>query len=212
MASSQFTPNAGDLIIDPKTGQFTEIGRILVRTLTQAVSGFAPTTAQYWTSTSDAGLSNERNLGALASGYLKILSAAGIAVPSSVAAIPMMDIAGLATALAAYRPIAPRVTALTSNATPTPNADTTDLYSLTAQAAGAAFVNPTGTPGNGQTLQIRLKDDGTARGLTWGTAYVAGGVALPSTTVLSKILNLFFTFNTDNGLNRWQLYLSAQEA
>jgi hypothetical protein len=102
MPFTPFTPNAGDLIIDPKTGQFTEIGRILVRTLTQAVSGFAPTTAQYVTTTSDAGLSNERNLGALASGYLRIVSAAGIAVPSSVASIPLADIATLVAG--AYTP------------------------------------------------------------------------------------------------------------
>jgi hypothetical protein len=107
---------------------------------------------------------------------------------------------------------APRVTSVVSSATPTPDADTTDLYSLTAQTAAAAFVNPTGTPVDGQQLRIRIKDDATARALTWGTAYVAGGVALPSTTVLSKILTLTFLYNTANALNKWQLIASAQEA
>lgn len=105
----------------------------------------------------------------------------------------------------------PRVTSVASSATPSPNADTDDLYDLTAQAAAAAFADPSGTPVNGQKLMIRIKDNGTARALTWGTAYVAGGVALPSTTVLSKILTLGFIYNTANSLNKWQLVASAQE-
>lgn len=107
---------------------------------------------------------------------------------------------------------APRATSVVSSATPTPDVDTTDLYSLTALTTAAAFVNPTGTPTNGQRLTIRIKDDATARALTWGTAYVAGGVALPATTVLSKITTLSFIWNSDNALNKWQLIASAQEA
>lgn len=126
--------------------------------------------------------------------------------------IAQSDVIGLLAALALLRPLATRVNGTTSSATPTPDCDTTDLYSLTAQAAAAAFVNPTGTPANGQKLLIRIKDNGTARALTWGTAYVAGGVALPTTTVLSKILTLGFIYNTDNSLGKWQLVASAQEA
>jgi hypothetical protein len=114
--------------------------------------------------------------------------------------------------LATVRPLAPRVTSITSSATPTPNADTDDVLDITAQAAAAAFGNPTGTPVNGQKLIIRIKDNATGRALTWGSAYVAGGVALPSTTVLSKILTLGFIYNTANALNKWQCVASAQEA
>lgn len=108
--------------------------------------------------------------------------------------------------------VVPRVNGTTSSATPTPNADTTDLYALTAQAAAAAFGAPTGTPVNGQKLLIRIKDNGTARALTWDAAYVAGGTALPSTTVISKILTIGFIYNTDNSLNKWQCVGSQQEA
>jgi hypothetical protein len=104
------------------------------------------------------------------------------------------------------------VTSLTSSATPTPNADTDDLLDITAQAAAAAFGNPTGTPVNGQKLIIRIKDNATARALTWGSAYVAGGVALPSTTILSKILTIGFIYNTANALNKWQCVAASQEA
>lgn len=211
MAGAQFTPNAGDQIIDPQTGEFTEIGRRLVRLLSTAVGALAPIDAQYWTSTSAASLTNERNLGALASGYLLVVTLGAIAVPATVATIPLADITGLVAALAARRTFVPRVTGAASSATPTPNADVTDLYSLTAQAAAAAFGTPTGTPVNGQPLQIRIKDNATAHALTWSAGYVAGGVALPATTVLSKILTLSFLYNTDNGLNAWQLIAAAQE-
>jgi hypothetical protein len=199
-------------IIDTVTGQVTEIGRLYLRTLGAAVGALAPTDANYWVSTPSGGLSAERNLGALASGYLKLATAIGIATPSTVSTIPIADITGLVAALAALRPFGPRVTSVASSATPTPNADTDDLYDLTAQAVAGAFANPTGTPVNAQALTIRIKDNGTARALTWGTAYVAGGVALPATTVLSKILTLDFLYNTANALNKWMLLRAAQEA
>lgn len=98
--NSQFTPQATDKIFDPLTGQLTEIGRILIRTLSEQVGALAPITAPYWTSTAEPALTNERNLGALASGYLKIVTAIGIATPSTVALIPQADVSGLVAALA----------------------------------------------------------------------------------------------------------------
>lgn len=52
---------------------------------------FAPVDAQYYVATSNATLTNERNLGVLASGYLKITVAAGVATPSSTSRIPLVD-------------------------------------------------------------------------------------------------------------------------
>jgi hypothetical protein len=44
-----------------------------------------------------------------------------------------------------------------------------------------------GTPVDGQKLLIRIKDNGTARAITWGASFVSSGVAsLPATTVISK--------------------------
>lgn len=105
----------------------------------------------------------------------------------------------------------PRVGGAASSATPTPDVDSQDLYDLTALAVAAGFVNPTGTPVNGQKLIIRIKDNGAARALTWGTAYIAGGANLPSTTILSKILTLGFIYNTANALNKWQCVAASQE-
>lgn len=105
-----------------------------------------------------------------------------------------------------------RVTSVTDSATPTPSADNDDLYELTALAQAAVFAAPTGTPVNGQKLMIRIKDNGTARALSWNAVYVAGGVALPTTTILSKIMHLGFVYNTANGLNKWMLIAIALEA
>lgn len=108
--------------------------------------------------------------------------------------------------------ITSRVQSVTDAATVTPDADANDCVDITAIAQAFTIANPTGTPTNFQKLIIRIKDNGTARAITFGTAYVAGGVALPTTTVISKILTLGFIYNTANSLNKWQLVASAQEA
>lgn len=104
-----------------------------------------------------------------------------------------------------------RVQSVSDAATVTPNADSDDCVDITAIAQAFTIANPSGTPTNFQKIIIRIKDNGTARAITWGNGYVAGGVALPTTTVLSKILNLGFMYNTANTLNKWQLIASAQE-
>jgi hypothetical protein len=52
----------------------------------------SPSTASYWTSTAEPALSAETNLGALATGYLKQTTVAGVATPSTVTTIPASDI------------------------------------------------------------------------------------------------------------------------
>ena len=105
------------------------------------------------------------------------------------------------------------ITSTTDSATPTPTGGSLrNVFDVTALAQAATFGAPSGTPANWNRLIIRIKDDGTARGLSWNAIYVAGGVALPTTTVLSKILTLGFIYSTANSLNKWQLVASAQEA
>lgn len=108
--------------------------------------------------------------------------------------------------------ITPRIQSVTDAATVTPNADNDDMVDITAIAQAFTIANPSGTPVNGQKLIIRIKDNGTARAISFGTGYVANGVSLPTTTVLSKILVLGFIYNTANSLNKWSLVASAQEA
>lgn len=106
--------------------------------------------------------------------------------------------------------VTPRVTSATSSATPTPDSDASDAYSLTALATDAVFAAPTGTPTNFQKLLIRIKDDGTARAITWNAIYLAMGVALPTTTVIGKILLVGFIY--DSITSKWGCVAVNQEA
>lgn len=83
----------------------------------------------------------------------------------------------------------------------TPTAGTTNQYTVTALAQAATIAAPSGTPIDGQKLTIRLKDDGTARALTWTTssgAYRAIGVTLPTTTVASKVTYVGCVYNSQD--------------
>jgi peptidoglycan/xylan/chitin deacetylase (PgdA/CDA1 family) len=85
--------------------------------------------------------------------------------------------------------ITPRVGTTTSSATPTINTDIYDQYNITALAAAITSMttNLSGTPTDGQKLTIRIKDNGTARAITWGASFVSSGVAtLLATTVVNK--------------------------
>jgi hypothetical protein len=106
--------------------------------------------------------------------------------------------------------ITARVFAEASNGTITPALDSYDQHNVTAQAAAGSIAAPTGTPTAAQKFILRIKDNGTARALTWAGIYRAMGVALPSTTVLSKTLYLGFIYNSTD--TKWDLVASAQEA
>ena len=105
-----------------------------------------------------------------------------------------------------------RVQYVTNAATITPNADSDDCVEISAIAQAFTIANPSGTPVNFQKLVIRIKDNGVARAITWGNGYSILAVALPTTTVLSKITMCGFLYNTANGLNKWQLTSFLQEA
>jgi hypothetical protein len=102
-----------------------------------------------------------------------------------------------------------RVTTIASSATPTPNADTDDLYVITALGTATVFGAPTGTPTEGQSLIIRIKDNAAARAITWNAIYRGIGVTLPTTTVVSKVLYVGFKYNASD--TKWDAIAVAQE-
>ena len=107
--------------------------------------------------------------------------------------------------------ITKRITTITSHATPTINTDDCDCVTITAQAAALTSMttNLSGTPTNFQPLIFRIKDNGTARAITWGASFEAKGVALPTTTVISKVLTVGFLYDTVT--SKWGCVASAQE-
>lgn len=104
---------------------------------------------------------------------------------------------------------APSIQAVASAATVTPTFSD-DLVKITAQAAGLILANPTGTAVPGRGLAIRIKDNGTARAITYGSQYRPIGVTLPTTTVVGKTLYLGLIYNSDD--TKWDVVAVAQEA
>jgi hypothetical protein len=174
-------------IIDTVTGSVTEIGRIFLRTLTAAANALAPIDAAYWTSKATAGLSAEVNLGALASGYLKLASAIGIATPTTVPTIPQADIAGLAATLAGLAPLAsPALTGV-------PTAPTAAPGTNTAQLATTAFVRANAAGGIWQNQPFNAAHYSAAGGGSWTVG--AAAVITNRYCLIGKVLF-------------WQLYIS----
>lgn len=105
-----------------------------------------------------------------------------------------------------------RVQTVTSASTVTPNADTDDFVNITAQAAGLTLANPTGTPGDAQMIVIRIKDNGTARSITFGTEYraIGLGLSLPTTTVISKTMYIVCVRNNTD--TKWDVVNVMQQA
>lgn len=91
-----------------------------------------------------------------------------------------------------------RVDGTASAATYTFNWDSFDAAKITAQAAALTLANPSGTPTAMQSVVIRLKDNGTARPITYGTQWRALGVVLPTSTVVGKTTYIGGFWNSDD--------------
>lgn len=93
----------------------------------------------------------------------------------------------------------PRVSASATATTLTINADSFDCISVTALAS-ALTLTWSGTPVDFQGMIIRLKDNGTARALTFtGSKFEAKGTDLPTTTVAGKVLTVAFLYDSVTG-------------
>jgi hypothetical protein len=93
-----------------------------------------------------------------------------------------------------------RVQSVVSAATVTPNANTDDMVKITAQAAALALANPSGTPTEGQGMVIRIKDNGTARAISYDTQYRQIGVVMPLITVISKTTYIAMIYNATDSM------------
>jgi hypothetical protein len=93
------------------------------------------------------------------------------------------------------------VTATSYTTSTTINSDITDIYEITAQAGALLFNNPSGTPTNGQMMLVQMKDNATARALTYGTQFSSLGDTLPTTTTISKWLYFIVQWNSTD--SKW---------
>lgn len=99
--------------------------------------------------------------------------------------------------------ITARVDSTTSSATPTINTDNVDTYKLTAQAADITSftTNLSGTPTDDQILHIVIIGT-AARAITWGSKFESSTVTLPTTTVSTNRLDVYFIWNT--ATSKWR--------
>ena len=103
----------------------------------------------------------------------------------------------------------PLVSTVTSSGTVTPDAGY-DLTVVTAQAAPLVIANPSGTWSQGQAAVVWVKDNGTARAVSFGANILPWGVSLPTTTVVSKWLSVGFWYNSIS--TKWYVVSVNQEA
>lgn len=86
----------------------------------------------------------------------------------------------------------------TTSGTITPTGDSSDQYEILGLTGTTTIAAPSGTPVAGQKLTLRIKDNGTARTLSWTTTSggyrVMGGV-LPTTTAASKNIYIGCIYN-----------------
>lgn len=94
-------------------------------------------------------------------------------------------------------------------ATPTTNSDNVDVMNFTGLAAAITSMttNLSGTPVDGDLLEFRFLDDGTARAITWGATFAATTVALPTTTVISTCLRVLFEWRAAS--SKWECLASV---
>jgi len=92
----------------------------------------------------------------------------------------------------------------------TPDPDNYDLYIATALGQTLSINAPTGTPAHGQAVMFRIKDNGTARTLSWNAIWRAIGVTIPTATVANKTLYVAARYNLTD--LKWDVLSVGREA
>jgi hypothetical protein len=176
----------GDLVYASSTTAFTRLAAVAVgQVLVSAGTGTAPAySANPQVTTIELGAATDTTLARVSAG---VISVEGVTVPTI-----------SSTSTITNKRNQPRITSAASYTTDTGTSldvSTTDIFVITAQAGALLFNAPGGTPVQGEKLMIRIKDNGTARALTYNAIFRASSdLALPTTTVLSKTLYMGFIY------------------
>lgn len=73
---------------------------------------------------------------------------------------------------------------------------TKQMFTVSALAAAATILAPTFSVQDMMSGVLRIKDNGTARALTWNSAWVGIGVSLPSTTTAGKWMYISYIYSS----------------
>lgn len=124
--------------------------------------------------------------------------------PHSVSAEQIGALTASSTDTLTNKRITNRVNSTTSSSSYTPNIDSYDAAKITALAADITLNAPSGTPTSMQSYLLRIKDDGTARLLTFNAIYrFSSDQPAPTTTTLGKTMYLFMVYNSDD--TKWDV-------
>lgn len=109
----------------------------------------------------------------------------------------------------------PRISSQANPASISVDISSYDQYVVTALAQTLSFpASTTGTPVNGNKMIIRIKDNGTARSISWTTtgagSWRAIGTTLPTTTTINKVLYIGAIYNSDDAY--WDVVAVTQQA
>lgn len=97
-----------------------------------------------------------------------------------------------------------------TSANPITPASTDLQYNVTALAVDATVSAPSGSPVNGSKLLLRIKDDGSARNLSWNAIYRGVGVTIPAATTAGKTMYIGLTYNSAD--SKWDMVAVSVEA
>lgn len=111
--------------------------------------------------------------------------------------------------LAADAKIQVRTNVQSSPGTLTANVDNYEIQAVTNLNSGITLANPTGTPVNGQGLMYRIKDNGSAQSISYGSQFRAIGVTPPTATVAGKTLYINVRWNAE--ATKWDILGVARE-
>lgn len=82
-------------------------------------------------------------------------------------------------------------------------------YNVTALASAATIAAPSGAPTQSQLMVLRIKDNGTARALTWDTVYRAVATELLTSTVAGKVMYIGGKYNVEDA--KWDILACSVE-
>lgn len=106
--------------------------------------------------------------------------------------------------------VTPRVGLLNTSGTLTVPTDDYDLFDYTLNN-NSTFNATVGTPQDGQRYTLRIRDDGTARTISWNSlVFREIGVTLPSTTVVNKTTYIGMIYNAVSGF--WDVIAVGTQA
>lgn len=137
-----------------------------------------------------------------------------VSAAPSWAALTNADVPATLTGKTITGTFLPTLATATSTATLAWNSNNYQQYHITALAAALSISADAGTPVDAERVIFRIKDNGTARGITWTqgatNSFRAVGVTLPITTVVSKTVYVGCIYNAAD--SRWDVVAVSQEA